>query len=76
MDGLTVEQLRNAVRDAEGEVLPCDPTPDQMRAEAAEAERLAAETGGASVKTSSSVAEDEVGSRCFYLHQRARQQLL
>ena len=51
MDGPTVEQLRNAVREAEGEVLACDPTPDQLRAEAAEAERLAAETGGASVKT-------------------------
>ena len=55
MDGPTVEQLRNAVREAEGEVLACDPTPDQLRAEAAEAERLAAETGGASVKTSRAV---------------------
>ena len=37
-------------------ILACDPTPGQLRADqAAEAERLAAETGGASVKTSRAV---------------------
>ena len=55
MGGQTLEELREAVREAESEVQACDPTPEQLRADVAEAERLAAENGGASYKTSRAV---------------------
>ena len=53
--GPTLEELRDAVRKAESEVQACDPAPEQLRADVAEAERVAAENGGASYKTSRAV---------------------
>ena len=48
-----LERLQAWARQAEDELEALEPTAEQMRMEAAEAERLAFETGGASAKTSS-----------------------
>ena len=47
-----LERLQAWARQADDELEALEPTAEQLRKEAAEAERLAFETGGASAKTS------------------------